>query len=310
MFVVSAIGLLLSCSAPSLSPMETPRFEFLWRRPGQPGRVQDAPIIQGTVWTTKGVLNLENGLYSDPGIPERRSIGISGAFRNPNQKTITFRGKTLFLIWDTDKCRIAREKHHSKLYQFRPGTMDLLATVDHDLYEVEELTMSGDPDRGTLKIGSWLVGMSRELVFQNLYLTKPLLRVSPLRVVQSFDIRRPDQGILGVAFPPGTSEVGLRSVSYTPGSPLVLGNPFTGKILWANKSFGTGFWLGQHWVLAQRTRGSLAWNLLDARTGSNTGIEVPPQLDHAGGYAVQTVGSYVLVYDVDRNSTYAYRLAM
>lgn len=308
MITVATLGLILACSVNQGPQTATPSFQFLWRRPGIPGRLQKATVIGNWVGTTKGLLNLENGLYKIPQSPNKRNTGVSGPFRAPGQPTISFRNKELSLIWDTGTSRIAREEFGWKLYQFRPGTLRLLTSVDYPLHHTGEATLSGDPDAGTLMISSSFVGMSRENYYDYLFITQPVLHLSPLKVYRYFDIRRPKEGVLGVTLPHRKTMGDLGSLMHTPRSPLVLGNPYTGRVLWSNANYSTGYWMGQDWVLAQDETGTRKWSLLDSRTGKSVAAILPPLLGSLEPINVQTVDSYLILYDIRKNFTYAYRL--
>jgi hypothetical protein len=306
--VVSALALILSFQFAASHGAKAPSFVFLWQRAGFVGYIRGSALRGDAVATDKGALDLSTGRCLSPERKGLPSGGIYGPFDTAEQETILFQHKTLFLIWDTETCRIARGTNSWKLYQFRPKTAVLLKTVDRRLDDVGELWLSGDPDRGTLKIGSTYRGMSDRTVIEYLFLTNPL-RMSPLRVCTYFDINRPEQGVLGAPLPAGKSIAEVARMPSSPDSPLILGDPLTGKILWKRSGYTNGHWIGRHWVLAQQTEGEQSWRILDGRTGRDAPIAVPAGMDDLAYSVIQTIGPYLLIYD-PRGSigTVAFRL--
>ena len=306
MSVVSAIGLILSCVLSTSQVARTSSFVSIWQRPGYFHCYRGATLQNDAVATDKGVLNLTNGLYFSPESQTMPPSGWRGFPESPGPKTILFQNRTLFLVWDTDKCRIASDGR-SSLYQFRPGTTVLLSTVNQRGTDLGNWTRTGDPDRGTLMFCDVSEAMSSERDVDYLFLTNPL-RLSPLRACVYFDITHPEQGVLGVPLPTARSYEDIAAMANTPTSPLMLGDPFTGKPLWRRSGYTNGRWMDRRWILAQQAAGRQSWRMLDGRTGRDAPIALPAMLGDLPGAHVQVIGPYLLIYNVKQNATFAFRL--
>jgi len=288
----------------SLATFDQDAFVFLWKRPGDPGRIRGR-VYDDCVATSKGYLQVSTGLMRNP--PNNAEPkDIDRPFLAGAQTAINYKGKKLVLIWDTPKCKLARDERGWMLYQFQPGTLHLTGTTESQMRAVDEQTMGGNPDRGTLKIGSARSGMARDTVIQYLYLTNPIRR-APVPMHLYWDISEPELGVLGVAFSKGESYATQTSnPGSTRESPLSLGNLRTGRIVWSSPKYGCGFWLGKKRVLAELPRRH-EWRLLDAKSGKEISASLPPTLLKRGSGFVQTSGSFLFVYDIEADSTYAYR---
>ncbi len=220
-----------------------------------------------------------------------------------DRSLIVGEGRSKFqVIWNSPKQRIGyqvpRETNFT-LVQLGPKSTEVRSTcsfTDSLIYG----SIIGNPDDGiwVLQTVTSLEQAQPDLTSDEVdFLFLPHLRLSPLTFDYIYDVSRP-KSVLGETFPVGTTRskvlqlIQKMDIHSTTHVGLACGNAYTGKILWQNRNFRKGYWVGK-WVLALN-RGR--WSVLDGATGKIILRRIPNLDQKVTGYALLAIeGPYVLM---------------
>jgi hypothetical protein len=295
-----AIALITAAHAPART---TYRLESVWSIPLE-GYVSFANQSRTSIDTTAGRIDVASGRRVEAGAaPDSRILSVDLTTVNESTPAITIDGQLGRVVWENDRFKVAIDRARSpfNLYQIdakSDRTLGKLA-VDRPLYD--EGYLSGRPESGWMFASATAIYTGRQATMTYLIFLSPP-RYSPLRFIRFHDIRDFNR-MLGVSISPKQSFGDVSGMSYTPETPLAMGNAYTGKVEWTNDKCSWGQWVGPQ-VLAQVRRGRV-WVVLDGRNGRIVPSSLPQLANSEPQHDVRVVGRRIVLRRIspDERST-------